>query len=291
MLIALTFGLACSLSEPVAIKPDTPEPASPKCFEAGVWTEWAPGLSARVFGTDSPLVGDGNIVTLRIDPTRFPLALHTGSKTTSKTARQWSSSHTGPVVVTNAGMFALDMSTHVGQLREDGAERGAHNSDYQSYAEFDPTKRPPFRIRDIDVDNIDRGYSNVMQNLRLIKSPGENRWSENGKLWSEAALGQDAAGNALIFFSRSPMSMHAFNQALLSNGSGVVAAQHLEGGPEAQMYVRAGGCEFEGFGSYETGFNENDDNDHAWAIPNALVAAPREKSGAATETNAGQHLY
>jgi hypothetical protein len=44
----------------------------------------------------------------------------------------------------------------------------------------------------------------------------------------------------------------------------------LEGGPEATLYVNAGGTELERFGSYETGFNENDDNDRAWALPNVI---------------------
>jgi hypothetical protein len=54
-----------------------------------------------------------------------------------------------------------------------------------------------------------------------------------------------------------------------------VAAQHLEGGPEAQLYINMGGTELEVVGSYETDFNESDDNDRAWPIPNIIGLRPR----------------
>jgi hypothetical protein len=50
----------------------------------------------------------------------------------------------------------------------------------------------------------------------------------------------------------------------------LVAAQHLEGGPEAQLYLHVGGTEIEMFGSYETSFKENDDNTAPWPVPNVL---------------------
>ncbi len=69
--------------------------------------------------------------------------------------------------------------------------------------------------------------------------------------------------------------MHDLNRELLSMGIGLVAAQHLEGGPEAQLYLRVGDEEIETFGSFETDFEEDDDNDHAWPVPNVLGIRPR----------------
>jgi len=54
--------------------------------------------------------------------------------------------------------------------------------------------------------------------------------------------------------------MHDLNKELLASGIGLVAAQHLEGGPEAQLYLNAGGVQLEMFGSFETSFKENDTN-------------------------------
>jgi hypothetical protein len=45
---------------------------------------------------------------------------------------------------------------------------------------------------------------------------------------------------------------------------------YLEGGPEASLYVKDGDFEAMHIGSYETGFNENDDNHTFWALPNII---------------------
>ena len=120
------------------------------------------------------------------------------------------------------------------------------------------------------MSDIIKNYNTVIQNLRLIKRPGENRWSQQEKKWSEVALGEDKNGNILFIFCRSPYTMHDFNNILLKLPIDIVCAQHLEGGPEASMYFNAGGLEIENFGSYETNFIENDNNNHAWAIPNVV---------------------
>jgi hypothetical protein len=49
----------------------------------------------------------------------------------------------------------------------------------------------------------------------------------------------------------------------------------MEGGPEAQLYVHAGETELEMFGSYETSFKENDQNEMAWPVPNVIGMRPR----------------
>ena len=87
---------------------------------------------------------------------------------------------------------------------------------------------------------------------------------------TEAALGEDSEGRILFIYCRSPYSMYDLNEALLSLPLGLVSAQHLEGGPEAQMYVDFGETHLELYGSYESGFNEDDDNDVAWPIPNVI---------------------
>jgi len=115
--------------------------------------------------------------------------------------------------------------------------------------------------------------------LRLVKRPGSNQWGQQQKKWSEAALGEDDAGRTLFIFSRSPFPMHDLNRELLAAGIGLVAAQHLEGGPEAQLYVHAGSFEMEMFGSYETSFKENDANSIPWPVPNVLGVRPRSAAG------------
>ena len=117
----------------------------------------------------------------------------------------------------------------------------------------------------------------MIQNIRMINRAGENRWSSQPKQWSEAALGEDEEGRALFIFSRSPYAMHDLNRMLLSLPIGLVCAQHLEGGPEAQLYLCWGETEVELVGSYETSFSEHDRNEVGWPVPNVIGIVPREK--------------
>lgn len=177
-------------------------------------------------------------------------------------------------------MFATDYRTHIGYLKSNDHINNAAVNHYQSALAFAPTAStsPYVRIFDLDTDDMDRivrRYGSVAQNLRLIKRPGINRWSGQERIWSEAALGEDADGHLLFIFVRSPFSMHDLNDILLSLPIRLVCAQHLEGGPEAQLYVHHGGIEYDFVGSYETGFREDDSNHYAWPIPNALAVVPR----------------
>ena len=46
---------------------------------------------------------------------------------------------------------------------------------------------------------------------------------------------------------------------------------HVEGGPEARLSIHTAGIDLDLNGSYETGFNENDDEREQWPIPNVLA--------------------
>ncbi len=262
---------------------------------ASTWETLKPGLELRWITATVPSdVGDSRIAVLRIDPARWELDVVMRSQTgdsRNRTARQWAREH-GLTAAINAGMFATDHLTHVGYLESRGHVNAAGVNAYQSVAAFHPDAPDtcaPFRIFDLDAAGVSiaavgENYASPVQNLRLIKRPGENRWSEQPERWSEAALGKDRDGNILMIFSRSPFSMHGLNGELLAAEIDLVALQHLEGGPEAQLFVDAGGRTLECVGSYETSFNENDDNIHAWPIPSVLGVRPRMPGGEREET-------
>ena len=255
--------------------------------EAGlVWQTLAPGMEIRrLQSRKQSTLGDSKITVVRIDPALWEfdvIGILLTAEAAGHTAREWAQKHKYAAVI-NAGMFDTDGRTHLGYMRiRDRVLNGKVNA-YQSVLAFDPRdgkKVPAARIFDLDaagsgLQTILDDYASALQNLRLIKRPGINQWGKQTREWSEAAVGEDSVGHVLFIYSRSPFSMHDLNLELLAAGIGVVAAQHMEGGPEAQLYVHAGATEFEMFGSYETSFKENDENSVAWPVPNVIGVRPR----------------
>lgn len=252
---------------------------------ANDWQSLSPGMDLKyvsVHRAGAP--SDARITILRIDAHLWELQAIGPSSTgeaSNHTAREWCEAHQLSAAI-NAGMFKTDGKTHVGFMRfREHTDNGKTNN-YQSVAAFDPhnsTSQPPFRIFDLDAPQVSMpailaDYDSAIQNLRLIKRPGANQWSQQTRMWSEAALAEDESGRVLFIFSRTPFSMHDLNQELLAAGIGIVAAQHLEGGPEAQLYIHVGAFRLEQFGSYETSFEENDSNAKPWPIPNVLGVRP-----------------
>ena len=245
-----------------------------------VFARWHPLCKGMAIGqfTAQPKsdIGDSKITILKVDPHWFQLKLFSTSQLKHKalTAEQWAKKY-GLIAVTNAGMFDTDFRTHVGYMKNFNHLNNPVQNHYQSVAAFNPidSSRAPFMIFDLDrvsFDQILKQYQCLIQNLRLIRRPGENRWKQKINKWSEAALGQDREGNILFIFCRSPYSMHDLNNILLKLPIRLVAAQHLEGGPEASFYFKFENMELRLTGSYETNFNENDHNSAFWPIPNVL---------------------
>lgn len=243
-----------------------------------VWKKVDDGLFIGEFlSPQKSVTGDSKIIIVRIDPQKYELKLLTASeyKHSNLTVNQWCQKY-NLIAGINAGMFQGDYSSNVGFMKNFNHTNNSRiNSKYLSVAAFNPVDKSNagFRIFDIDetkMKDILNNYRTVIQNLRLIKRPGKNRWSQQSKKWSEAALGQDREGNILFIFSRSPFSMHDLNKILLKLPIRLVCAQHLEGGPEASLFFSHNGKKLELVGSFETGFNEDDENTVFWPIPNVL---------------------
>jgi len=243
-----------------------------------LWASIDDGLSIGEFISPSKsIVGDSKITIIKIDPQLYSLRLLCADEQNHSklTVKEWCGKYK-LICAVNAGMFQTDYKSNVGYMKNfDYNNNSKINSKYNSVAAFNPVDsyKDPYCIFDIDEKDMNAiilDYNTVVQNLRLIKWPARNRWSQQGKKWSEVALGQDKDGNVLFIFSRSPFSMHDFNKILINLPIGILCAQHLEGGPEASLYLKYKETEIELFGSYETGFNEFDDNNMYWAIPNVI---------------------
>jgi hypothetical protein len=167
------------------------------------WIKVDEGLyRAEFIGAPASTVGDSRIEIIRIDPKLYEVKVMMVSETKGPnlTAKEWCQQY-GLLAATNAGMFQTDGTTHVGYLKHDNhVNCGKSTSSYLSAAAFNPidSTLPLFRIFDLDetpLEYVKANYQTVIQNLRLIKRPGHNTWSQQEKMWSEAALGEDKRVN------------------------------------------------------------------------------------------------
>jgi hypothetical protein len=251
---------------------------APRPAPTRAWTRLAVGVDYGTFVLDPEAKAPGTLYVVRIEPGRALLALGLASedKRGKRTAEQWCAD-LGAVAVINAGMFQADQLRNVGRLVNGTHVNQAAWNDYRSALVFGPKEAgaTPARLFDLDGGHqAADAYRSVVQNLRLIKAPGQNVWKPNGRAWSEAAVAQDSQGRILFLFSRAGYEMATWNRRVLALPLGVGAAMHVEGGPEASLSLCTATPALHLAGSFETGFNANDDNVAQWRIPNVLAVLP-----------------
>jgi hypothetical protein len=209
------------------------------------WLEIESGLEATRFNTRSRLsAAKGDLIVLRVDPTRWDLRVLTTARDgdgVDRNVRQWCADFELSVAI-NAGMFQEDNATHVGFCQIDGEVVNGAANNYKSAMAMGPIDPadPPFRIFDLDevsLKEIRARYGTVLQNLRLIKRPRQNRWEPGKDKWRECALGEDSAGRALLLACNTAWTMAEFNDILLALPLNLQAAQHLEGSATARLWL------------------------------------------------------
>jgi hypothetical protein len=264
------------------------EPPAAAAAETSPWKSLEPGLDLGTF--TSPVrsrAGDSLVHVLRVDPQRFDLVLRMSGATdegseANRTARAWAED-TGLIAAINSSMFQTDYVTSTELMVTAEHVNNGHVSSGRTVVAFDrapdaPSDTPPFRIIDRDCEDLDAvrpRYRTLIQSIRMVSCKGENVWSDSKRVWSHAVVGIDTHGRALLIQARSPWSTHDFIDILRELPIDLDRLQYAEGGPEAQLYVNAGGVELERVGSFETGFFESDDNAVAWPIPNVIGVVRR----------------
>ena len=251
----------------------------PKCVavEKENWRQLSEGLSVGRFKVNGRSDTDPEVVIIRVDPQVYELVLlcAAGLGEKNMTVKQWCKKY-GLIGGINAGMFQEDYRSNVGYMKNFNYLNNPRiNPLYKSVIAFNPVakERPYFKIFDIDESNmkdIIRDYRTVIQNLRLIKKPAENRWKKTqGKKWCEAALGEDKFGNALFIFCNKPYSMYEFNEILIGLPINIVNAQHMEGGPLASLYFSYNDVTLDFVGTCAINVADGYDDSY-WAVPNVL---------------------
>jgi hypothetical protein len=255
--------------------------AAPAAAADARWQELGRGLDLGRFPLDGSGFPGAQVHVLRVDPRLWELTLHglPAGESEGYSTREWARRE-GLAAAINAGMYQEDYRTHAGYLAADGKVLSRGVNPYLSAAAFAPIDPadPPFRIVDLDEEPLEgvlARYRRVVQNLRMVKRPGENRWSPQTSRWSEAALGEDREGRALLIFCPAPLPLDRLITALLELPIGLTAAQHLEGGSQAQLFVAAGGERVELVGGHEGVFASSGQGLAARPIPTVIGVRQR----------------
>jgi len=289
--VHLTGRLAPALAALVIATPGPADPPGIRAVAAGdgatasaaaAWTSLETGVELGIFPGPAGAPGDGKIWVIRLDPRRFELKLVNASASDARprTVREWATG-AGAVAGINAGMFQTDGLTSVGLMRTRMHENNPRrNTRYKAVLAFDPVRPelPPVRILDAacgELDVFPPAYGTLIQSIRMVSCDRKNVWAPGPKRWSAAAIGIDGSGRALFIHARSPWPVHDLVDALLALPVDLRRAMYVEGGPEAQLFVRAGGRELERLGALERGGAGEGSAGLAWEIPNAVVAVRR----------------
>jgi len=244
-------------------------PFSGFCQETD-WKVIEPGLELGQFRSPTAVnAKNPDISILRVDPHIWTLQILTAAQLEdnhNRTMRTWCEEF-DLIAAINAGMYQSDFQTSVGYMRCAGKVLNSAVNKYQSVAAFDPLLEglPPFRIFDLDevsFSELKQQYGTLIQNLRLVKRAGENRWSQSKRRWPEAALGEDGLGRALFIYCATSLTMFDLIEVLLGLPIDLVCAQHLEGGAEAQLFLNHPDLQREFCGGDNRLIN--------WPVPNAI---------------------
>ena len=247
------------------------------------WQELDTGLFyAEYAAPQKSFTGDSKINLLKIDPKHHEFVLASAKEPgeTILTAPQWAQKKKLLAVI-NAGMYQMDFKTNVGYMKNFAHTNNPRLNKDNTILAFNrkDSSVPEIQIIDRtcqDWEVLKDQYSSFTQSIRMVDCKQQNRWSQQPKKWSMVAIGMDSSGNVLFAFSRSPYTVHDFIDILLEAPMNLYNLMYLEGGPEASFYVKHGDTEVTKFGSYETGFVENDGNDHFWPIPNVIGVRRKE---------------
>ena len=238
-----------------------------------------PGLDLALLPGPPTVEGDGLIAVVRIDPARFRVELLNASapgEGRPRSVREWAF-RAGASAAINASLYQEDWRTAVGLMRSSRHVNHARVGRDRAVLAFDPVVSgvAPVRIIDRDCEELEpavKAYAGLVQSIRMVSCQRVGVWAPSGRRFSTAAVGVDGAGRLLFIHARSPWPVHELVAALLAAPIDLRQAMYVEGGPEAQLYVRGGGTELSRVGASEHGLDLGAAN---LPVPNVLAVVRR----------------
>ena len=266
---ALAIAAALAAAPAAAAAPPTaPAPPGPfAALERGLDLALLPGPP-----TDD---GDGLIAVVRIDPAWFTIELLNASapgEGRPRSVRDWAF-RAGASAAINASLYQGDWRTAVGLMRSRRHVNHSRISKDRAVLAFDPLEAgaPPVRIIDRDAEELEtagKAYAGLVQSIRMVSAQRQGVWAPSERRFSSAAVGVDGAGRLLFIHARSPWPVHELVTALLAAPIDLKQAMYVEGGAEAQLYVRGGGTELSRVGASDLGLSLPGN----LPVPNVLAA-------------------
>ncbi len=222
-------------------------------------------------------VGDRIATIVRVDLARYRFRfLSESHEGTRRPLPQWvrDESLAGGI---NAGMFLPD-GRSVGFLMQGGEVRSNRRpGTFDGAIAFDPRRGgAPLAISGpgcrTNLAGLRASHSSVLMARKLmIDCAGNARPWPNNRRYSAAAFGMDDQGRAVLVHVRTPYRMGNLSRMLAAPELGLRGLVYMEGGPEASLVVRDGSTRVSETGSWEDGFNPNDDNREYWDLPNVIA--------------------
>lgn len=272
--LAIAAALAVTPARPAPLAAPAGAPAPPSPFAA-----LEPGLELALLPGPPASQGDGLIAVVRIDPALFRLELRSASapgEGRPRSVRDWAF-RAGASAAINASLYQEDWRTAVGLMRSRDHVNHARVGKDRAVLAFDPLAAgaPPVRIIDRDCEDLEvagKAYAGLVQSIRMVSCQRIGVWAPSERRFSSAAVGVDGAGRVLFIHARSPWPVHELVAALLAAPIDLRQAMYVEGGPEAQLYVRGGGTELSRVGASDHGLELATGN---LPVPNVLAAVRR----------------
>jgi hypothetical protein len=252
----------------------TPAPGPPAPFAS-----LEPGLELALLPGPPVDEGDGLIAVVRVDPARFELKLLNASAPGEghpRSVRDWAF-RAGASAAINASLYQADWRTATGLMRTRDHVNHARVGKDRAVLAFDPLASgvPAVRLVDLACEPLEPAaqlYGSLVQSIRMVSCQRAGVWAPSERRFSTAAVGVDGAGRLLLIHARSPWPVHQLVAALLAAPIDLRQAMYVEGGPEAQLYVRGGGTELLRLGATEHGLELPGGGP---PVPNVLAAVRR----------------
>ena len=229
----------------------------------------------------SPLkapVGDSKIRVLKIDPKLYSFHLVNASSPGEghlMSVREWSKKHNF-IAAINASMYQADNFTSVSLMRSKNHTNNPTLTRHKAVLAFKAqqhTKLPGIYLYDRECEkfsDIKPLYTSFVQSIRMISCKGKNVWKPQPEKFSTAAIATDKAGNILFLHVRSPFATHDLINVLLKLPLNIKTCMYVEGGHQAQMYIRTPKREYILLGRYRSEFSGYARAHFGWPVPNII---------------------